>query len=461
MNATVDSPPLVWPPSAKPFWRLDDPVMHADGKTVRKGGMWPHQRAWWRLPNKIPLLLGGYGAGKSIQLGKWIIASALLNAPAPVGLVSPSLVFARKSIILTLDDLLAGKRDLLGERKFNYRKRVAPEIAYDVWHENKWGTILLFSGEDPDRIKGANLAEMGIDEPFLMPQAVLRNSIARCRHPQGKRHRIAMTGTPEGLGWGYEVIEGEHAGRYDIGVVRASTRENLALPRDYVADLERGFDDKARAAYIEGQFVNLAEGQVYYAFDPAHNIDGACDTVPHGAELWAGMDFNVDPMAFCVGWVTRGPNGHMHVLAEYEQDTSSTPAACKTLIDDWAKPQGLRYVYPDASAQQRHTNADGAPSDLQAIQGAGFIAQMRPSNPLRRDRYNSVNGMLAHRRLTISPRCRKLRQYMTGLTHSNMNKRGDSGGQRMTHLTDALGYPVHFLFPSDRPTMSVNRLAGV
>lgn len=81
---------------------MDDPELADDG-SIARGGMFPHQRQWWELPNFIRGLVTGYGGGKTLALAKRMIWLAIKNAPVPVVTVSPSYPFALTTIVQTLD----------------------------------------------------------------------------------------------------------------------------------------------------------------------------------------------------------------------------------------------------------------------------------------------------------------------------------------------------------------------
>ena len=427
------------------FWRKDPPVL-VDGQVVQ-GGMWAPQRRWWDLPNFVKMFVAGYGGGKTYVGSKRIIASALNNAPCPVAVVSPSFRVARHTTVSTITELLAGKRSRFG-RAFWFRfNRSLWEFR--IRFRGREGLIIIYSGEDPQSLIGPNLASAWIDEPFVQDEAVFKQMIARVRHPDAFKREILLTGTPEAMNWGFDLAVGEWKDRMDVGVIQASTRENLTLGDWYVKQLQGAFDGKAAEAYIEGQFVNLAKGQVYHAFDSKRNV--AELPVPSGAELWAGMDFNVNPMAFCVGWRA---GSHMHVMAEYEEANSDTEYCCELLRERWVYGRAdkglpvLRNVYPDASGSARKTAAPGGRSDFWYIEAAEFSVEAPHANPKRRDRYNAVNSKLkaadGRTTFTIDPRCKKMIKYLSLYNHENINKPEQKA---MSHLLDAMSYPVVYLFP--------------
>lgn len=437
------------------LWRKDPPVLDHRGRILR-GGMFKHQLDWWNLTSFIKALVGGYGSGKTFISAKRAIAQALLNAPSPHLAVSPSYKIAKRTMIPTLLALCRGKASLDPTFTYKYHRT---EFELTVWHRGRVGTIWIASGDDANSLKGPTVGSASIDEPFIQDIDVLDQCLARVRDPRAKRQEITLTGTPEQLNWGYDITEGDEAENYDAQVIHASTYENKVIGENYGKRMEKAMDEKASEAYVHGKFVNLSKGLVYYGFSDA-NVMSLPD--PMG-ELEVGMDFNVNPMAFVVFWRS---GSHVHIVAEYELDNADTEYACRVLHDDYPRIAGvnvgtcrIKNVYPDASGKARHTNAPGGKSDFHYIQEAGFEVNCKESNPAIRDRENAVNGKLAPKygrpSLTIDPSCKKIIKYMRTYTHENKNKQ-----KHMSHLLDALGYPIAYLFPIVRSFVTTSKFHG-
>lgn len=459
-------------------------------RRVLHPGMWPSQRKWWDLQNKVRLLVGGYGVGKTRMLCMRMIALALHNAPVPVAIVSPTYPMAKKTVIPTVEAILDNLQqwfDYWRARNWRMSKltwtqlKNAPHEFHIEYHQEGRRSVraqlIVYSGEEPNNLKGTNLAAAGIDEPFIQEFAVFDQMFVRCRHPHSRRREINLTGTPEQLNWGYDLAEGDLRSKYDVGLVQASTLENKALPQDYLETLVEAWDPRVAEAYLHGRFVNLAHGLVYYSFNRNENVVEL--EMPNNAELGAGMDFNVDPMSSAVFWVVKhGNNRHIHFFDEIELPNSDTQemagelkarygtagiitphCAKKDLV--WVK-RPLRTIYPDSNAG-RATNAPGGKTDYDYLREAGFEVDIDPrGNGLRRDRYNAVNGLLRPNggrvRMTISPRCKKLIKYQMLYAHELMKK---DSQKAMGHLLDARDYPVVRLFPADRDSLRLVTVKGV
>lgn len=438
------------------FWRKDLPVLNRHNQ-VTKGGMWEHQLQWWESTNFIKALITGYGGGKTFIGSKRALAMSLHNAPSPFFIVSPTYKMAKRTVIPTLLGLCRGKATLTN-LQFKYNKS---DFELKIWYKGREAIIWIGSGDDPESLKGPNVCGGWIDEPFIQKEEVFIQTIARIRDPIAKHKELNLTGTPETLNWGYEICEGERAGNYDLGIVHASTRANLALDTEYAKTLEKALTDEMAQSYIEGAFVNLQTGIVYYGFNKNRNVKELPD--PNG-ELFVGMDFNVDPMAAVVFW----KNGnHLHFINEIELRNADTEYMCSYLIEKYKYQNGdlkgrcrIHEIFPDSSGNSRSTKSPGGKTDFHYIEKAGFKINAPHANPLIRDRENSVNGKLNPKEglptITMDPKCKKLIGYFLRYNHAEKHKQ-----KAMSHLIDAIGYSVHRLFPIIHNSPIVTRLHGL
>jgi hypothetical protein len=381
---------------------------------------------------------------------KRAISLSLVNAPSPHLIVSPSIRIAKKTVVREIKELLVGKQTIRRDLTWKYFRS---DAEFRIWLGGREATIWIASGDDPDTLKGPNVGSANIDEPFIQSREVFNQILARVRDPVAKVREIGLTGTPEDLNWGYDICEGEEADNFDIEVIHASSEDNLALDPAYAARMRKGFTDKASEAYVDGRFISLSTGLVYYAFGDDNIRDYP---VPPDAEVGVGMDFNVNPMALVVFWRMRN---HIHVFEELELENSDTQFACQLVREKFGNR--IDDFYPDASGGSRHTSSPGGRSDFHYIREAGFTVNAKSTNPSRRDRYNAVNGKFrpgdgSEPSLTVSPNCKKLISYLKRYSYEKLDK---EEGKKMSHLLDAFGYPVVYIFPVHTPIL-VTTLSG-
>ena len=154
-------------------------------------------------------------------------------------------------------------------------------------------------------------------------------------------------------------------------------------------------------------------------------------------------------MAGCLFWV-KGK--HMHIYSEMEYMNSNTEEAIDNAIGDAEEAGGkLLCAYPDPSGNSRKTSAKAGTTDFTIIRAAGVNVKARSKAPSIRDRRNAFNKKLGDGSLTIDPSCRKLIKYLEQLAYEKLRQQ-----EEMTHLTDAAGYPVEYLFPIRRPIIQTS-----
>lgn len=390
---------------------------------IDKANMLPHQREFWELPNEIKLLVGGYGSGKTHIGALRSIYDSYLNAPVPHLYISPTYKQARRTVIISI-------KELLDRAKVRYKYNVNDHI-FDIKSWN--GQIWIGSGDEPDSLKGPNLATIGIDEPFIQRKEVFEVALSRLRHPGAALRELFMTGTPEQLNWGYDVAQNDEK-KYNLGLVIGRTRDNSHLPESFVTMLENAYDENQRAAYMNGAFVNLTAGRVYSYFERK----AAVDTGPVGADeqVEAGIDFNVDYMS--AELFVRRKNA-IHVFEEIRMVDADTYALAELLH---SKYPGIT-LYPDASGSSRKTSAKK--TDHTILRDRGFRVLAPKSNAPVRDRVNAVNNMLRTGRLTVG-NCPHLIKDFERVVWKNGDQDKNSDA-KLTHASDAIGYAINYLYP--------------
>lgn len=417
------------------FWRKEDPEFNEDG-SVKTGGMFWHQRRWWESTAFVKALVGGYGFGKTLISGKRAISLTLHNGGSPHLYISPSYKMAKRTIIPTINELF-DQRNI----KYKYNKS---DFEYTFIHKGNRGLIWIGSGDNPDSLKGPNIGSANIDEPFVQPIEVFHQALARVRDPKAKHREIGLTGTPEELNWGYDVCDGDEKHKYDIELIQGSTRDNKALPDDFVGRLESAYDDKVGEAYIDGQFVNLKSGSIYYGFDKELNSTNM--VITEDRTIMVGMDFNVDPMS-CT--LSHDIDGRIFTCEEIVMRDSNTEKMCKEIKQRY--PEGRFIVYPDSTGKSRSSKGVTDFFIIKEVLGHQLEAIEYPrKNPYLRDRFNAVNGMLFNtnneRKAFINRKgCPELVKDVQQVSHPyDEYKRKNP---RRTHVSDAWGYNICRAYP--------------
>ena len=309
--------------------------------------------------------------------------------------------------------------------------------------------LLFRTMDNPDRIVGYEVAHSILDELDTLPIDKARNVwnkvIARNRQKaitnKGRvaRNTVAVATTPEGFRFVYERWVKLGGPGYEL--YRAKTMENAAnLPDGYIDNLRNTYPSNLLAAYLDGEFVNLAAGSVYPEFDRV--LNGSTEKIRDNEPLHIGMDFNVEHMAAVV-FVLR--DGDPHAVAEVT-GVFDTPAMIRILADRY-KSHAI-YVYPDASGRNRKS-VNASESDIALIRQSRMTVLVNTTNPAVKDRVLSTNRMIhadGVRRLKVNPDT--CPGFVEALEKQAYDKNGEPDKTSgLDHVVDAGTYFVAYKFP--------------
>ncbi len=194
-----------------------------------------------------------------------------------------------------------------------------------------------------------------------------------------------------------------------------------------------------------------AGGGIFWAFDPHQNIR-PCPYQPRAC-LSVSCDFNVDPMAWVIGHRYRD---RMEWIDEIFLHDTNTRRTLDVLWGRYSDHQGGWEFFGDPSSRARKTSASfsdyaAITEDRRFAMAPGGRRVYIPRGPPRlADRFAACNAMFLNaagvRRMFIAPQCTHLiddvgnRHYKPGQTEPN--DQNDLG-----HMTDAMGYLVHRVWP--------------
>lgn len=333
------------------------------------------------------------------------------------------------------------------------------------------GTTILFrSADDPDHLRGTNLAFFGVDELTYCSEEAWMRLEARLREPKAQVLCGFGGWTPKGFDWVYQrFISGTRLKGYEA--IIAKPFENVAILTpvpDFYSRLKLSYDQKFYDQEVLGRYLSVFGGAVYYSFDRETNVKPVA-YYPMWPVIWS-LDFNVSPLSSIIGQLfpidLHRSQYRLHVLDEISLPDANTPDAfdafCRKL-ERFVKPDRRVFVevYGDPAGNARHTAA--TKTDWQLIHEAFarhpefkvsfHVASVAP--PVK-DRTTAVNSALRNAagwaRLYIHPRCKELiadleRNAWKQDSHGNvMTGQIDKTDPKRTHMADALGYLCHIHF---------------
>lgn len=277
---------------------------------------YPAQGHFLAATQHFAVFMGGVGAGKSIagalralQAAYGRIGSQSIDVPNVGMVTAPTYPMLRDATLRTF-------RELAGDRIAQYRKSEGVAVM------GNGSEVIFRSADDPERLRGPNLAWWWGDEAALYHADVWRIMIGRLR--QFGHGYAWLTTTPKGHNWIYKEFVDRQAGNPDYALFKARTRDNPHLSPAYITALEDSYIGDFARQELDAEFVAF-EGLVYPEFSRDTHI--ATDIPQAFVRVLAGVDWGfTNPGVINVFGVT-GDGLLYHVHEEYARQRG---------IDEWA-----------------------------------------------------------------------------------------------------------------------------
>lgn len=408
----------------------------------------PHsvQEALWTCPDRFVAVRAGRRSGKTTlakrRLVRYLPVRLWHGQPARYLYVAPTRDQAKH---IAWNDLkaLCHPHWLAGE------PRESELVIRSVW-----GSEIHVSGFDkPARIEGVPWDGVVVDESAdIRPGAVDKSLRPALADRRGWMWRI---GVPKRAGIGaaeFRKICEDRSKGYRFFTWSA---EDILDPSE-LAHMAQHLDHKDYDEQIKGLAVS-SSSRAFDEFEPEFNVlAGPATQYQPNRTIAVGSDFNVNPMAWVIAHVI---GGSIYVFDELWLRNTNTRAALNELHRRYGDHKAGWIFFGDASGRARKTVGTSASNsdyllikqDARFAESEGGVQVRYPkANPGVKNRLASCNAMLCNameqRRLLINPSCTHLIE--------DLDQRGvDQQGQPLDatpdtgHITDALGYMVHAMFP--------------
>lgn len=416
----------------------------------------PHQAEFLQAPFVFPEInfffqVAGYASGKTSGMVKSIehtvkllLGKKDLEAHNPKVLVaSKNLTFMKK----TLTGLL--EQDL---------KETNSEYSYDKAHNIiTIGNVelLLIPDEDESSIYGFSCSCAYVDEldelDTQTAMAVVKSINDRCRQQiEGFRTPfMCYTTSSQGLKGTYQTVM--HFQRSGIGYVlmRARTKDNVYLPKDYVENMYSIYNEKEVACLLEGQFVSIDSGLVFPDYHPDVNkldVDLYDYVRDNSLPVYIGQDFNGfgnNAVAFAI------ISGAIIAIKDYE------------FPDIRRAPEVFRYDFPTSDILwiPDMTYKEHFVEFKKELRLFNIKIAYRSCNPLVGDRNFACNKLFVAQRLFICPMCKGMENtLMTWQKDPKTGQPSKGGKGAPDHKGDCMGYVVHYLLSWKRELKPLYRV---
>jgi hypothetical protein len=365
-------------------------------------------------------LVAGYGAGKSIAGAVKIIKKKLENPGIDVAYYLPTFPLIKKIAFKNIENYL-----------------IILNCPYELNKTDKefitpYGNIIMRSMDNPQYIVGYEVGYSLIDEIDILPLEKANEAYDKIlgRNRSISNSNIDIVSTPEGFNFMYRFFKDKTLNKK---LIRAKTTDNPFISQNYIDNLKERYSEKQLSAYLNGNFVNLTSGTVYYEFNREVNYT---DKIAEG-RLLIGMDFNITNMSAIVH---IKEDNKLYAVDEFTgiYDTYEMIAAIKERY-----PNNNITIYPDASGGNRKTTGM---SDINLLISAGFSIKKDKKNPFVKDRINEMNKVFRTQKYFINlKKCPEYAEALEQLTYKNGFPDKTSG---LDHVTDAGGY---FIYQNEKP----------
>ena len=302
--------------------------------------------------------------------------------------------------------------------------------------------IILVALEEPSAIYGYSVFGAWCDELDELPTDIAMEAVKsvndRVRQQiEGMRSPfICFATTSQGLKGLYQTVM--HFKKSGIGYVlmRARTKDNIYLPKDYVKNLYSIYNEKEVRCLLEGEFISIDSGLVFPDYNPDLNkldVDLYEYVRDNNLPVYIGQDFNGfgnNAVAFAI------INGAIVAIKDYE------------FPDIRRAPEVFRYDFPENEILwiPDMTYKEHFIEFKKELRTFNIKIAYRSCNPLVGDRNFACNKLFVAQKLFICPMCKGLEDtLMTWQKDPKTGAPSKGGKGAPDHKGDCLGYVVHYL----------------
>lgn len=315
--------------------------------------------------------------------------------------------------------------------------------------------IILVPTEEPSNIYGYSTCLALVDELDELDTQIAMEAVKsindRVRQQiEGFRSPfVAFATTSQGLKGMYQTVM--HFNKSGIGYIlmRARTRDNIFLPKDYVKNLYSIYNEKERKCLLEGVFISIDSGLIFPDYHPDVNkldsdlYDYARD---NSLPVYIGQDFNGfgnNAVAFVI------INGAIIAIKDYE------------FPDIRRAPEVFRYDFPTSDILwiPDMTYKEHFVEFKKELRTFNIKIAYRSCNPLVGDRNFACNKLFVAEHLFICPMCKGLETTLLTWQKDPKTGQPSKGGKGAPdHKGDCLGMVVHYLLSWKRELKPLYRV---
>lgn len=405
----------------------------------------PKQVEVFKDPRRYKVVVAGRRWGKTYLSRTHLVTEACKKKKALIWYVAPTYGMAR-------DIMWAELIDAIPKRLIAKKNETKLEIRLIN------GSVIQLKGADkPDTLRGRGVDYVVLDEYQDFKAGTWEEVIYPTLMDKGGRALII--GTPKAYNCLYDVYARgqDPAQQEQWGSWQFPTISSPFIPEKEIENARANMDEKSFRQEFEASFETMS-GRVYYAFQRATHVK-PLPPIDEKKPVFVGQDFNVDPMTSVIFQLWEDPTYPkdspdrfvIHIKDEIWLGSSNVMEVCDELDRRYWRhiKRGALAMYPDPAGRNRSQGR--GETNFQIFRERGITkVYAKAKHPAREDRYNAVNLMLKSAegriRMFVDPKCKKTIESLEQTIYKAGTNEVDKT-QGAEHITDALGYPVEFLFP--------------
>jgi hypothetical protein len=395
------------------------------------------------------LLSGSVGSAKSILVAHLAVTHGVLYPGSNFGIGRLTLPSLKQTLSLKIREHLFGSGI---DHKYNQTMG-----SFTLPNRSKI-TAFSWSDKNYQKVRSYELSGLAIEELSENKDPEIYHELyARVgRLPHVPESLIICPTNPDSPGhWAYKhFIATENPNRH---VYYSRTDENPYLPPSYIENLKEIYDERMFRRMVGGEWLEIAQDVVYYAYDRQNNYRHESYRVNPSVPIHITWDFNIGlgkPLSLTL---FQKIGDTFHFFNEIVVEGQRTGDSLDELYErGHLEHNALYYLNGDATAKARDTRSKR--SDYDIIDN--FFANTRTkkgrrinykldvplSNPPIRTRHNIVNGVIKNAKgqvnVVVYKDCPTLDEgfRLTKLKTGSQYQEDDS--DRWQHITTAAGYGI-------------------
>ena len=398
---------------------------------------------------RFPVVPAGRRSGKTERFKRYLVKYALMHPGSLLFAAAPTYNQVKK---IYWDDLkLLSFCYNVSESELKIRYRNGSEIH-------------LIGLDKPERMEGIPWDGGGVDEiADIKKDAWALNILPSLNtvNPNNPDHRswCWLLGVPNGLNHYYDMAEyAKTSGDKEWGLFTWKSDE--ILPHDVIESLKRTMSIKQYRQEFEASFETVT-GRIYEDYN---HLNTTTETINSNEVLHWTHDQNYSPLSSAIAVIR---DDGVYYLDEIVLQSAISRQSAEEFVERYKGHANKRVaIYGDPSGKigEKHGHSSDYTEMEHVLRNNGWTFERRVEHvhPAIKDRQNAVRAHICNakgeRQLFVNPS--KAKYCHKGLS-TVQTKEGSSFQEQETeyqHITTAIGYMIHKLYPGDEYIGSASKV---